>query len=94
MLIVGELINTSRQVIKSAVEERNTAFIQKIARKQVEAGAHCLDVNCATMMEDKPEAMKWLVETIQEAVTSRLYIDTPNPEALEAGLRLVKTLNR
>jgi len=90
MLIVGELINTSRQVIKSAVEERNTAFIQEIARKQVEAGAHYLDVNCATMMEDEPEAMKWLVETIQEAVTSRLCIDTPNPEALEAGLKMVK----
>ncbi len=88
MLIVGELINTSRKAIKPAVEERNTAFIQDIARKQVKAGAHYVDVNCGTMVHNEPETMEWLVKTIQQAVTAPLCLDTPNPRAMEAGLAL------
>ena len=44
MLIVGELINTSRKAIKPAVENRDAAFIKDIAQKQVDAGAHYVDV--------------------------------------------------
>ncbi len=90
MLIVGELINTTRQVIKLAAKERNAVFIQDIARKQVEAGAHYLDVNCGTMIGDESEVMGWLVQTIQKAVTSPLCIDTPDSQAMEAGLKLIK----
>lgn len=88
MLIVGELINTSRKAVKPAVEERNAAFIQDLAKKQVEAGAHYVDVNCGTMVHNEPETMEWLVRTVQEAVTAPLCIDTPNPRAMEAGLVL------
>lgn len=90
MLIVGELINTSRQKIKSAVEKRDSAYIQRVALDQIKAGAHYIDVNCATMMEGEPESMKWLVETIQKAGISKLCIDTPNPQALEVGLGMVE----
>lgn len=90
MLIVGELINTSRKAIKPAVENRDAAYIQEIAMKQVEAGAHYVDVNCGTMVHNEPETMAWLIETIQEKVTAPLCLDTPNVKALEAGLPLVK----
>ena len=90
MLIVGELINTSRKAIKPLVEERDAAAIQDIAQKQVEAGAHYIDVNCGTMVFNEPETMAWLVETIQEKVSAPLCLDSPNPQALEAGLSLVK----
>lgn len=90
MLIVGELINTSRKEIKPAVENRDAAYIQEIAMKQVEAGAHYVDVNCGTMVHNEPETMAWLIETVQEKVTAPLCLDTPNVKALEAGLPLVK----
>lgn len=35
MLIVGELINTSRKLIAEAVEMRNTEYIVEIARKNL-----------------------------------------------------------
>ncbi|HHX50989.1 MAG TPA: methyltetrahydrofolate cobalamin methyltransferase [Clostridia bacterium] len=90
MLIVGELINTSRKAIKPAVEERDGVFIQDIAQKQVEAGAHYVDVNCGTMVFNEPETMAWLVETVQAGVSAPLCLDSPNPQALEVGLSLVK----
>lgn len=39
MLIVGELINSSRKAIKEAVEAKDAAYIQQIAKEQAEAGA-------------------------------------------------------
>jgi cobalamin-dependent methionine synthase I len=90
MLIVGELINTSRKAIKPAVENRDAAFIQDLAKKQVEAGADYVDVNCGTMVFNEEETMAWLVETVQSAVSAPLCLDSPNAKALEAGLALVK----
>jgi len=90
MLIIGELINTSRKVVKPAVEQRDAVFIQELAKKQVESGAHYVDVNCGTMVHDEVETMEWLVRTIQEAVSAPLCIDTPRTEAMEAGLAAVK----
>ena len=46
MLIVDELINTSRKIIKESMERQDTVYICDIARRQVEAGAGYLNVNC------------------------------------------------
>ncbi|MGI6065204.1 MAG: methyltetrahydrofolate cobalamin methyltransferase [Bacillota bacterium] len=90
MLIVGELINTSRKVINEAVEKKDAEYIKKIAREQVEAGANYVDVNCGTQVFDEVETMKWLVNTVQEVVQTPLCLDSPNPKAIEAGLALAK----
>ncbi|HHW41698.1 MAG TPA: methyltetrahydrofolate cobalamin methyltransferase [Syntrophomonadaceae bacterium] len=90
MLIIGELINTSRKPIKEAVEKRDAGYIKKIAKEQIEAGAHYIDVNCGTMVFNEVEMMEWLVTNVQDAVEAPLCIDSPNPEALEAGLRLCR----
>jgi 5-methyltetrahydrofolate--homocysteine methyltransferase len=89
VLIIGELINTSRKHIREAVENKNSDFIREIARKQEETGAHYIDVNCGTIIENEPEIMQWLVRNVQEVVSVPLSIDTPNPAAMEAGLVLL-----
>ncbi len=88
MLIVGELINTSRKSIKEAVEKKDVGYIQKVALQQADAGATYLDVNCGTFMDKEKEAMIWLVKTIREATDMPLCIDSPDPEVLRAGLEL------
>ncbi|WP_018212020.1 methyltetrahydrofolate cobalamin methyltransferase [Desulfitobacterium hafniense] len=90
MLIVGELINTSRKAINEAVEKRDKAYIQKIAKEQAESGANYIDVNCGTMVYNEVEIMEWLVNAIQEVVEAPLCIDSPDPKALEAGLSLCR----
>jgi 5-methyltetrahydrofolate--homocysteine methyltransferase len=86
VLVVGERINTSRKSIRPAVENKDKEFIQKEAKLQIEAGAGMVDVNCGTRVAQEPEDLEWLVTTVQEAVTTPLCIDSPNPRALERAL--------
>ena len=90
MLIVGEKINTSAKRIAQAVENGDAAFIDKVAREQVAAGAHLVDVNAGTFLEKEVEYLPWLVETVQGTVDVPLCLDSPNPEALAKALQCHK----
>lgn len=95
MLIIGERINTSRKikgepVIEKAVKERDAEYIIDLARKQKEAGATYIDVNAGTLTEGEPEALEWLVTTIQNALDVPLSIDSPNLEAVQRALKVHK----
>lgn len=90
MLIIGELINTSRKPIREAVEKKDEQYIRKIAKEEEEAGATYLDVNCGTFIETEVPTMEWLVENITQETSLPLCIDSPNPLALEAGLKMSK----
>ena len=87
MLIIGEKINSTRKSMGRAIEERDSDAIREEAIRQAEAGAAVLDVNCGTLPADaEPEALAWLVRTVQSAVDLPLCLDSPNPEALAAAL--------
>lgn len=87
MLIIGEKINTTRNRVGKAVEERNSEAIRDEAVTQVQSGAQILDVNCGTLAADKePDTLAWLVQTVQSAANVPLCVDSPNPLALAAGL--------
>ncbi|RKY57723.1 MAG: methyltetrahydrofolate cobalamin methyltransferase, partial [Candidatus Latescibacterota bacterium] len=51
MLVVGELINASRKKVGEAIARRDADYIKKLARRQAEAGADFVDVNCGTFVE-------------------------------------------
>jgi len=86
LTIIGERINSTREPIAGAIRARDAAFIQKEALEQVQAGAHYLDVNAAALLENEPAHMEWLVSTVQQAADVRLCLDSPNAEAIAAGL--------
>ena len=91
MLIVGERINTSRKVkgepvIEAAVAGRDVRFVQKLAKDQVEAGATYIDLNCGTLREGEPDALEWLVKTVQAVVAAPVSFDSPNPTAIELAI--------
>ena len=91
MIIIGEKINGTRKAVARAINERDAAFIQALAREQEAGGSSYLDVNAGTPPEREPEDMAWMVDVIQAVSTLPLCLDSANPEALEAGL---KTVNR
>jgi cobalamin-dependent methionine synthase I len=92
MLIIGELLNSTRKKVKRALQEKDEVTIRSLARRQVEAGAEILDVNTATSMECETGDMEWVVGLIYDEVGEgvRLAIDSPNPKALAKGLELCK----
>lgn len=91
IITVGESINTSIPSIEKMVVERDSEAIKALAIAQKESGATYLDVNCGTIAQDECGAMRWLVNTIQDAIGDMpLCIDSPEAEPLAAGLELVQ----
>ena len=83
MIIIGELINSTRDIIKEKIEERDKEYIQDIALKQQKAGAEFIDVNAGAFVHDEIEHLLWLVEVTQEVLDKPLSLDSPNEKALE-----------
>jgi 5-methyltetrahydrofolate--homocysteine methyltransferase len=90
MLIVGELINASRNKIGAAIENQDKDTIQQIAKEQSVNGADYLDVNAGVFVGKETEYLKWLVTTVQEVVETPCCIDSPDPAAIEAALSVHK----
>jgi len=86
MLIVGERLNSTAKSVAAAIAARDVEFVRRQAQAQVEAGADYLDLNAAAGVEREVEDLVWLVNTVQECVQVPLCIDSPNPQALAAGL--------
>ncbi len=89
MLVISERINGLFKSVGKAIEEKNAEAIQQLALEQVKAGSDILDLNTGPGMDNEPEVMEWLVKTIQDVTDVQLSIDTPKPEAMEAGLKAV-----
>jgi 5-methyltetrahydrofolate--homocysteine methyltransferase len=91
MILVGEIINTTKKSIQVAVKNRDAKFIRDTARAQVDAGANCIDLNAGTLGEEESDSLVWLVETVQSELDTPLCLDSPNPAALEAALPVCKS---
>lgn len=90
MIIIGELINVSRKAIGAAIEAGDTEAVQKVAKDQAKAGADFIDVNAGIFVGKEPQYLKWLVQTVQEVTDTPCAIDSPDPAAIEAALKVHK----
>ncbi|MBC7286711.1 MAG: dihydropteroate synthase [Armatimonadetes bacterium] len=86
MIVIGERINGMFKDVREAIQARDPGPIKELALKQVQAGAHYLDVNVGPAAEDPREAMRWLVETIREVTDAPLCIDTTKPDIMRLGI--------
>jgi len=90
MILIGESIHIISRAVGEAVRERNPAHIQELARAQAAAGADMLDLNLGPASKDPEEVGSWLVNVVQEVVDLPISLDTMNPLAMEAGLKLCR----
>jgi len=90
VLIVAERINATRKRIRRAIEERDTALIQKEAVQQAQAGGDYIDANAGIDVDREADDLAWLVQTIQAAVDKPLCIDSTYGPAQAAALKLHK----
>lgn len=89
MYIIGENIHIISEKVKEALAQRDGAFFQDLAVKQVEAGAQALDLNLGPRKKDGEEVFPWLVELVEKVVDVPLSFDTTNLAGIEAGLKKV-----
>ena len=90
MIIIGEKINGTRKSVKKAIKERDGNFIQKLAKEQTTAGSSYLDINAGTSPKQEPEDMVWLIKNVQAASDLPICLDSANPDALRASLKVVE----
>ncbi len=91
MYIIGENIHIISQAVKDAIAARDIKFFQALAVKQIENGAHILDLNIGPQKKAGHEIMPWLVKGVQAVVDVPLSLDTTNLAAIEEGLKVAKS---
>ncbi len=90
MILIGENIHIISKSVSEAVRSRNAASIRELARAQAAAGADYLDLNLGPARKDPEGDASWLVNTVQEVTDLSISLDTMNPVAMQAGLKLCK----
>ncbi|MFC2112006.1 dihydropteroate synthase [Bacteroidota bacterium] len=91
VVIIGESINpTRRKKLVETLSEGNFEFVHELARVQIEAGAEVLDVNVGFPGVDDESLLPETVKSIQQEFDVPLCLDSPNPKALEAALKVAK----
>jgi 5-methyltetrahydrofolate--homocysteine methyltransferase len=86
-VIIGEKINpTGRKKMAAALMDGDFDYIRDLAIQQVAAGADILDVNVGVPGMDDVALMTQVVRFVSECVDVPLCLDSPNPQALAAGL--------
>ena len=88
MYTIGAVINTSVEGIDALIDSRDTGELLRIARMQIEYGAQMLAINCGSRLDSEVEDIEWMFRTIQDEIEIPLCIDSPNPEAHRAGLKV------
>jgi len=88
VVCVGENINIMSKTIGPAIKERRAEPILEMAKHQEKVGIDYLDLNIGPSRKAGEEVMDWLVKAVQAAVSKPLSLDTTNPAAMEAGLKV------
>ena len=88
-VMIGERINpTGRKKVLQALQENDFESVRSDAIRQVEAGARILDVNAGVPGADEVALLSRVLNEVMEVVDVPLAIDTANPQALEAALKI------
>jgi len=90
MILIGESINIMSKTLGPALRERNPKPVQDMALAELKGGVDYLDLNIGPARRGGDELMKWVVNTVQAVTDKPLSLDTTNPVAMEAGLKVCK----
>jgi 5-methyltetrahydrofolate--homocysteine methyltransferase len=89
VIIIGECINpTRRKKLVSTLQERNFGYVLELAENQIKAGADVLDVNVGFPGVDDVKLLPETVLALREKFDIPLCLDSPNPKAIEAALKV------
>ena len=87
--VIGERVNpTGKKRLQQALLENDLNYVLDLAVQQEDAGADILDVNAGHPGVDEVVLLPKVVKKLQSAVPLPLQLDSTNPEALEAALRV------
>jgi 5-methyltetrahydrofolate--homocysteine methyltransferase len=90
-VLIGERINPAgRKSMAEALKAGDFEIVRNEALAQAKAGADIIDVNATIFGADEVSILPKAVQTAMETVDIPLCIDSANPAALEAALKIYK----
>ncbi len=90
-VLIGERINpTGKKKLAEALKAGNLEIVRKEAIDQTQAGADIIDVNVGVFGVDESVLLPRAVKAVMETVDTPLCLDSSNPDALEAALKVYK----
>jgi 5-methyltetrahydrofolate--homocysteine methyltransferase len=90
-VLIGERINPAgKKKLAEALKRGDLDIVRSEALAQAQAGADILDVCVSTFGVDEVELLPRAVRAVMETVDIPLCIDTTNPAALEAALKVYR----
>jgi 5-methyltetrahydrofolate--homocysteine methyltransferase len=90
-VLIGERINpTGKKKLAEALKAGDLEIVRREAVAQVQAGADILDVNVGTFGVDEITLLPKAVRAVMDTVDVPLCLDSSNPDALEAALKVYK----
>ena len=90
-VLIGERINPAgKKKLAEALKAGDLDVVRKEALAQVQAGADILDVNVGTFGVDEVALLPRAVQAVMDTVDVPLCLDSSNPDALEAALKVYK----
>jgi 5-methyltetrahydrofolate--homocysteine methyltransferase len=91
VVIIGESINpTRRKKLVSTLQDGDFSYVLELAQSQIDAMADMLDVNVGFPGVDDVRLLPETVKMIQDHFDIPLCLDSPNPKAIEAALKVAK----
>jgi 5-methyltetrahydrofolate--homocysteine methyltransferase len=89
VIIIGECINpTRRKKLVITLQGNNFDYVLELAKNQINAQADVLDVNVGFPGVDDIKLLPETVRRLQENFDIPLCLDSPNPKAIEAALKV------
>lgn len=89
VVIIGECINpTRRKKLVSTLQSGDFSYVLELAESQINAGAEVLDVNVGFPGVDDVKLLPETVLAIRAKFDIPLCLDSPNPRAIEAALKV------
>jgi len=90
-VLIGERINpTGKKKLAEALRAGDLEIVREEALAQTQAGADIIDVNVGTFGIDEVALLPKAVQAVMETVDTPLCLDSSNPDALEAALKVYK----
>ncbi len=90
-VLIGERINpVGKKKLVKALKAGNLEVVRREAQAQAQAGADILDVSVSLFGMDEITLLPQAVQAVIDAVDIPLSLDSANPEALEAALKVYK----
>lgn len=90
-VLIGERINPAgKKKLSAALKAGNLEIVRREAQAQVQAKADILDINVSLFDMDEVSLLPRVVQAVMDTVDVPLCLDSANPQALAAALKVYK----